>query len=463
MQIRKNRNILPMILNSDITQEHKLDTTEKERPLLDAHDFVKVLVFQLVVEDGMQSLTIPWKADVLDQPVFRSSKRTIEGTQITASEALPYRTYHPWVVRLGESTGFSQVMTSYNLRRAEGNALNDDPNVSAAVRNLTLDHADSKIFERNYLSRHIRCDTQAVFWGRNAQNSLIHAANSMSRTIDTRRPRKLGEEHIQIVANEPDIQRLAERHTEARAELTQAKRSRNESAIRCCQRKLVLAKADKNKAIQYRRRLLLKRIRGEHDSKVAMDTITQQLSGTQSLSAPKDGAVTISTPYAFDQHARLAHLAKYTCGTNMVPNMDDRLRAIQDMVTLSGLYEVRRPLRQPGRTADKDLSPLANSPANSNRISRCFSSTDMTNIQLKCKPTYRIRNAETRKKMSPRIRRGAGPTALSTPLLRICRNPKCRPHRLVNLNVGEITVALKNREKSSYSTACYRQPEFSKV
>ena len=39
----------------------------------------------------------------------------------------------------------------------------DDPNSNGAVRNLVLDHATSMIFQRNYLSRMIRYDTQAAY------------------------------------------------------------------------------------------------------------------------------------------------------------------------------------------------------------------------------------------------------------------------------------------------------------
>ena len=107
--------------------------------------------------------------------------------------------------RLGEEIGFVQDLTAYCLRRATGNAVNgelekpdskergsltttDDPNSNDAVRNLVLDHASSAIFQRNYLSRMIRYDTQAAYRGKASRGDLIVASHRVSSTIDPRRP-----------------------------------------------------------------------------------------------------------------------------------------------------------------------------------------------------------------------------------------------------------------------------------
>ena len=91
-------------------------------PQLDAPE----KVYGLTVEPGMQSLAIPWKEEVLDRPVFRRSIKTADGNVISPDQELPYSTYHAWVKRLGYETGFPQVMTTYCLRRAEGNAINGE-------------------------------------------------------------------------------------------------------------------------------------------------------------------------------------------------------------------------------------------------------------------------------------------------------------------------------------------------
>ena len=84
-------------------------------------------LFNLAVErPGTQYLPIPWGADALDRPLFRPSIQTEDGIQIASDSALPYHKYHPWVKQLGMKTGFLQVMTTYCLRRAEGNAINGE-------------------------------------------------------------------------------------------------------------------------------------------------------------------------------------------------------------------------------------------------------------------------------------------------------------------------------------------------
>ena len=66
----------------------------------------------------------------------------------------------------------------------------DNPNSNEAVRNLVLDHATSIIFQRNYLSRMIRYDTQAAYRGTASRGALIVASHRMSRMINPRRPRR---------------------------------------------------------------------------------------------------------------------------------------------------------------------------------------------------------------------------------------------------------------------------------
>lgn len=76
--------------------------------------------------------------------------------------------------RLREEIGFVQVLTMYfAFRRAACNVINDnidDFNSNEALRNLVLDHANSVMFHKNYLSHMIRYDTQATYRGALASN-----------------------------------------------------------------------------------------------------------------------------------------------------------------------------------------------------------------------------------------------------------------------------------------------------
>jgi hypothetical protein len=72
--------------------------------------------------------------------------------------------------------------------------ISDDPNSNAAARNLALDHTGSMMFERNYLSRMIRYNTQDAFWGRTPNHDSAKAASRIGSLRDLNRPKKLTEE-----------------------------------------------------------------------------------------------------------------------------------------------------------------------------------------------------------------------------------------------------------------------------
>ena len=77
-----------------------------------------------------------------------------------------------------------------------------------------MDHTNSAIFQRNYLSRMIRYDTQAAYGGTAPRTELIQAANRMSRRIDPRRPKELTEAQSASIRQEEDIQELRGRRDE---------------------------------------------------------------------------------------------------------------------------------------------------------------------------------------------------------------------------------------------------------
>ena len=77
-----------------------------------------------------------------------------------------------------------------------------------------MDHTNSAIFQRNYLSRMIRYDTQAAYGGMAPRTELIQAANRMSRRIDRRRPKELTEAQSASIRQEEEIQELRGRRDE---------------------------------------------------------------------------------------------------------------------------------------------------------------------------------------------------------------------------------------------------------
>ncbi len=85
------------------------------------------MVLTLGVRPGLNCQLIQWRTEILDVPVFRLLNPTEQGNDEKSDGALPYSQYQNWVKRLGEETGFVQVLTTYCLRRAAGNAINGEP------------------------------------------------------------------------------------------------------------------------------------------------------------------------------------------------------------------------------------------------------------------------------------------------------------------------------------------------
>ena len=74
-----------------------------------------------------------------------------------------------------------------------------------------MDHANSAIFQRNYLSRMIRYDTQAAYRGTAPRAGLIRAAHRMSRLVDPRRPKGPTDEQRQNLRREAETEELYDR------------------------------------------------------------------------------------------------------------------------------------------------------------------------------------------------------------------------------------------------------------
>lgn len=73
---------------------------------------------------------------------------------------------------------------------------------------MVIDHTNLIIFQRNYLSRIIRYDTQAIYEGTAPRTKLIQAVNRISRRINPRRLKELIETQSVNIRQEEKIQKL---------------------------------------------------------------------------------------------------------------------------------------------------------------------------------------------------------------------------------------------------------------
>jgi Protein of unknown function (DUF3435) len=64
-----------------------------------------------------------WNADSLKRPIFREAVKTVRGWETSPDKGLTYATLRRHLNRIGEHTGFEQMLNPYNIRRGVGNAV----------------------------------------------------------------------------------------------------------------------------------------------------------------------------------------------------------------------------------------------------------------------------------------------------------------------------------------------------
>ncbi|KAJ9607050.1 hypothetical protein H2200_008122 [Cladophialophora chaetospira] len=236
------------------------------------------ILFQLRARHDKGCQPISWKEDMLDVPIFRRACATKDGIQTSPDKSLPYNIFQGSIKRLGEALGYVQTLTSYCLRRALGNAINDDPNSNAAVRNLALDHVGSStIFERNYLSRMLRYSTQDAYWNRDSDSQAAKSASRIGRLRDPDRPRRLTKEQGVEVRDHPSVRQLIQTRDRVREQIVQdfgeLKMAVGEEIYSQHQNLNRLL----NSTVRAEERALLKRVQEEYDKRAPVEAIQRQI------------------------------------------------------------------------------------------------------------------------------------------------------------------------------------------
>ena len=204
-----------------------------------------------------------------------------------------------------------------------------------------MDHTNSAIFQRNYLSRMIWYDTQAAYGGTAPRMELIQAANWMSRWIDPRRPRELTEAQSASIRQEKEIQELRGRWDEL------FQRIRHQfTFVYCAEGQTIYdqyeeAKRTVDRKIKAREQELMKQIHKEYDTVAPVQDMRAQLEGDTELLSP-----ILSTPgpvrYTFEERSRIAKAFFNPPSTHGAEgDVDWRVSIVNDMVSLC--------IRQEGR------------------------------------------------------------------------------------------------------------------
>ncbi|KAF1964005.1 hypothetical protein BU23DRAFT_521662, partial [Bimuria novae-zelandiae CBS 107.79] len=289
--------------------------------------------YNLTSPEELSRLSIPPERNELllrlnrkldDIPVFRMAERTPEGWVISKDKPLPDSTLRPWIKSLGEITRFAQVTRPYSLRYAGGKAFNENGNVSEAMQNLMMGHANIRTFLKHYLSRRVTVDTQAVVRGIQPQDALMRAACTMSRSIDARRPRSLTPEQSASVNDDPIVRSLL-------AQREQLKRSlgTRHSRYQALNRKI-------NQTRQRLRHALLQEIKERWEYDQPVRDVEQQLAG---IEAKDVTAAAMSCDAMLPAQKALVDAVLTQPGTSLQEEVSRRNRAICAVMDYCGIEE----------------------------------------------------------------------------------------------------------------------------
>ena len=84
---------------------------------------VSAYVAQFSCPDGRITIDFAFKDGILDIPIFRRSKRSLEGVNVDSFRALSANSISYWTKRLGERAGFDHPFQPYALRKEVGTEL----------------------------------------------------------------------------------------------------------------------------------------------------------------------------------------------------------------------------------------------------------------------------------------------------------------------------------------------------
>jgi len=81
-------------------------------------------IYRIQIPAGKKSITLKWKSSMLDIPIFRQPKSSVNGYGTSATEPLRSTTWIRYTKRLGLKSGLEHSFTQYVVRRGLCNAVN---------------------------------------------------------------------------------------------------------------------------------------------------------------------------------------------------------------------------------------------------------------------------------------------------------------------------------------------------
>ncbi|EEH42581.2 uncharacterized protein PADG_07401 [Paracoccidioides brasiliensis Pb18] len=193
-------------------------------PVLDSAE----KLYSTKVLDGKGQQPLLLKDELLDKFVFCQTELTSTGFKICLDKRMTPSMVSSWMRQAGEIMGFEEVAHPYNLRYAGAKAFNNSEEVSEALQNIMLQHADIRTFVKHY-QVDVDIDAQGIVRKTGSQTELVRFACSMSASIDPNRPFKLSPEesrslkYLPVVLGRQDtVQKRKRELDDCEAELERA-------------------------------------------------------------------------------------------------------------------------------------------------------------------------------------------------------------------------------------------------
>ena len=243
------------------------------------------------------------------------------------------------------------------------------------------------IFQRNYLSRMIRYDTQAAYRGTASRGDLIVASHRMSRMIDPRRPHGPSPQQLQHLRQDARIQELRERqqylYGQIREKFYYIYRAEGQPIYDEYQQ----VKRDIDRLLKEKGRALKAQLQADYDATAPMQDMLAQIAVNDAVLSPVQ-PLPAPVKYAFEERARIAQaFFDPPPSAKCDENLDRQITIVDDLVSLCTRRE-RRP-RKPRQSWEDDTATSSSDGSTDVEIkSECSNSEVPLGCQfpIQCRP-----------------------------------------------------------------------------
>lgn len=243
------------------------------------------------------------------------------------------------------------------------------------------------IFQRNYLSRMIRYDTQAAYRGTASRGDLIVASHRMSRMIDPRRPRGLSPQQLQHLRQDAGIQELREHQQSLYGQIRKKFGFIYRAEGQPIYDEYQQVKRDTDRLFKEKGRALKARLQADYDAAAPMQDMLAQLAVNDPMLSPVQPRPA-PVEYAFEERARIAQaFFDPPSSAKCDGKLDRQISIVDDLVSLCTRQERR--LRKPHRQREDDTATSSSDDTTDMEIKPECSDSDVPaghHFPLRCRP-----------------------------------------------------------------------------